>query len=151
MLRCHSISIHKQDILQVKYAASPSSEKAMMCDLLDSADKWFIKSTHPVEVRVVDTERCKQGEDWEWVLHLWAQRWSSRWCRWQVWSSLGITLHSWYSDCTMCDISALISDTHHTARKVPWTWMAFEIDRSNITKQTVAFVLYSRQTENNMI
>ena len=39
LLHCHSISIRQLDILQAKYAASPSSEKAMMHDLLDSVDK----------------------------------------------------------------------------------------------------------------
>lgn len=79
---------------------------------------------------------CKQGEEWEWALNLRAERRSSRWYRWQVRSSLGITLHLWYSDCTICDISALISATHHTTREVPWTWITFEINRDNITEQT---------------
>lgn len=74
--------------------------------------------------REMQAERRNERES---ELNLRAERWSSRWCQWQVWSPLGITLHLWYSDCIMSDISALISATHHTIRKVPSTWMAFKM------------------------
>lgn len=46
------------------------------------------------------------------------------------------------SDCTMCDISALISATHLTI-KVARTWTAIEIERSNTVCQPLYYAVYT--------
>lgn len=83
--------------------------------LMNDLTEAHTTSLGPVRGR----DACGEKDEREW--RIWgAEHRSSRWCWWQVWSSPGVTLHTWlaYSDCTTCDISALISATHHTTRRL---------------------------------
>lgn len=61
----------------------------------------------------------------------------SRWCRWQMWTSLGITLQLWYSDWKLCNLWYLIFNFSYTSHhsQMFWTWMTFEIQNSNTAEQ----------------